>query len=230
MILKISYQIRFPLGAEFQSDPKYLFIQKIYMSIRRILCIDKSLSKCTTCIHQKNCLYHFLSGEDFRYFPGILVDRNHLEKKMFDKRDTILTTFYLIGVAAEYVGFIQEYFNTTKELVGIYFQKHLIEIAYLDDTNLYNGELEFTGLLKEIKEIEECIQYYNQKYSCQYPIPKIQIMNQGSCIRDFNQYHIGSHSFRKEGYRMKIVVQEYPNIFKQIGIGKYAFIGGGKAR
>ena len=28
MILQISYQIRFPLGAEFQSDPKYLFIKK----------------------------------------------------------------------------------------------------------------------------------------------------------------------------------------------------------
>ena len=229
MVLKISYQIRFPLGAEFQSDPKYLFIQKIYTSIKRILCIETKIPNCFSCTHQDHCLYYFLSGEDFKYFPGILVDRNQLEKKMFDKRDTLLVTFYLIGLVSEYVAFIDEYFNTTQELVGVYFQKHLVEIVYLNDSNVYNGELEFTGLLKDIKEIEACIRYYNQKYNCHYLMPIIQVISQGSYIRDFNHYHIGTHYFHKNGYKMKIVTQDYPNIFKQIGIGKCAFIGGGKA-
>ena len=38
MILQISYQIRFPLGAEFQSDPKYLFIKKIYSNMKNNMC------------------------------------------------------------------------------------------------------------------------------------------------------------------------------------------------
>ena len=89
MILQISYQIRFPLGAEFQSDPKYLFIKKIYSNMKKIICVNSKLYKCENCIKKENCLYYFLSGEDFKGFPAIIVNRQLLEKKKYNKNESL---------------------------------------------------------------------------------------------------------------------------------------------
>ena len=79
MILKIKYQIRFPLGSFLKDDPKYLIIKKIYSEIRRILCVNDN--NCKECSKKDRCLYYLLSGNNFETYPSILVKRNFLEKK-----------------------------------------------------------------------------------------------------------------------------------------------------
>lgn len=228
MIKKISYQIRFPLGAEFQSDPKYLFLKKIYTSIKKILCLNKKIDKCETCNKKERCLYDYLSGENFEYFPGILVDRNSLEKKKYDKSETFELTFYLIGTASQYVDFITEYFNSTSQLGEHFFQKRLIDLEYIDDQKLYSGKLKSTTTLEDIVEINLCLDYYNQKYNCNYLIPEIKVISKDSYMRDFSHYQINYHKIYLNGYKMVIEIKNYPYIFTKIGIGKHAFLGGGK--
>lgn len=229
MVLQITYQIRFPIGGNFNSDPKYLFIKALYQSIKKVICMNKEGS-CNSCPFKERCLYYFLSGENFTNYPAILVDRMSLEKKQIDKNETINLTFYLIGVACEYIGFIREYFDITSELVGIFFQKHLVKQEYLDDTKTYNGILTYSGLITNIDEINQTIIYYNDKYNCNYPFPNVEMISQGAYIRDFNQYQINHHHFNIKGYKMVVNVENYPEILLQIGIGKNAILGGGKSR
>ena len=124
MILKLSYHIRFPIGAEFQSDPKYLFIKNIYKGMKKVICTNVNKS-CRECIKKEKCLYYFLSGENFSYYPSILINRDYVEKKSIKKNDSLLIELYLIGVACEYVGFIREFFDSTNQLGSFFFQKHL---------------------------------------------------------------------------------------------------------
>ena len=70
--------------------------------------------------------------------------------------------------------------------------------------------------------------YYNEKYNCQYIIPDTKIVLEGSYIRDFNYYQINLKRFYFNGFKMIIEVKNYPAIFMRIGIGKNAFLGGGK--
>ncbi len=228
MVLQITYQIRFPVGGNFNSDPKYLFIKALYQSIKKVICMNKE-NKCIDCPFQSKCLYYFLSGENFTNYPAILVDRMSLEKKQIDKNESINLTFYLIGVASQYIGFIREYFDITSELVGVFFQKHLIKQEFIDDVETYNGIITYNGLIPNLEEITKAINYYNDKYNCNYPFPKIEMISQGAYIRDFNQYQINSRHFNLNGYKMVVKVEKYPQIFMQIGIGKNAILGGGKS-
>ena len=93
---------------------------------------------------------------------------------------------------------------------------------------LYNGKLKSETLLTDMNEIPLCLCYYNEKYNCQYIIPDTKIVLEGSYIRDFNYYQINLKRFYFNGFKMIIEVKNYPAIFMRIGIGKNAFLGGGK--
>ncbi len=167
-------------------------------------------------------------GEDFKGFPAIIVNRQLLEKKKYNKNESLELSFYLIGTATQYVDFISEYLDTTNKLWNNFFQKRLMKVEYLDDTELYNGKLKSETLLTDMNEIPLCLCYYNEKYNCQYIIPDTKIVLEGSYIRDFNYYQINLKRFYFNGFKMIIEVKNYPAIFMRIGIGKNAFLGGGK--
>ncbi len=228
MILKLSYNIRFPLGANFQSDPKYLFIKNIYKGMKNVICINKNHT-CNGCEKKDNCLYYFLSGENFMQYPSILINREFVEKKNINKNENLKIELYLIGVACEYVGFIREFFDSSNKLGGFYFQKHIEKEEYIDDKTLYNGKLRFISFINSIEEISECLNYYNRKYNCNYPNVFIKDADIGMSIRDFNHYQINGKKINIAGYKMNLYVEQYPKIFLEIGIGKLAFLGGGKA-
>ena len=107
--------------------------------MKKIICVNSKLYKCENCIKKENCLYYFLSGEDFKGFPAIIVNRQLLEKKKYNKNESLELSFYLIGTATQYVDFISEYLDTTNKLWNNFFQKRLMKVEYLDDTELYNG-------------------------------------------------------------------------------------------
>lgn len=229
MILKLTYQIRFPLGAEFALDPKFIFIKNIYSSIKNILCNNQE-RKCKTCQKSSTCIYHLLSGKDFEYYPAIVINRKFIEQRKLTKSDELTLDFYLIGVASQYVGFIQNYFDVTKTLENQYFQKFLLEQVYLDEDEYYDGNITFSTPIRSIEDIEQMIKYYNDTYNTNIKIPIVEVETPNiPKMIDYNKYIINGHLLKYDGYKYKLNVKNFSKELFKIGIGKTACIGGGHA-
>lgn len=228
MILRITYQIRFPLGGEFSVDPKFLFFKKIYFSMKNLLCNNQG-EKCCHCIKASKCIYYMLSGENFKYYPSITVKRKMVEKRRFNKNEVIDLSFYLIGIASQYVGFIQNYFDITNTLEKQYFQKFLVEQIYLDEKKYYDGNVKFVTPISSLEEIDEMIDYFNDIYSTDIEKPIIEsFISNNNKIIDYNKYVINGHLLKYEGYKYEIKVNRFLKAFFEIGLGKNACIGGGQ--
>lgn len=229
MILKLTYKIRFPLGAEFTIDPKFLFLKRIYTMMKDVICTNKE-SKCTLCNKNSKCVYYKLSGENFKNYPAICVNRNYMEKKKISKNDELIVTFYCIGIAGQYVDFIKNYFDITNTLEKQYFQKFIIEQNYIENYSNYDGNIKFITPIESIDDIVDSIKYYNNNYNVDFIMPSIKIIEKKyQETRDYNKYIINGNILKYYGYRYEGFVKNYSRIFFEIGLGKNACIGGGKA-
>lgn len=229
MILNLQYKIRFPLGANFSLDPKFIFIKQIYTSIKKITCQNINC-KCKECSKKEKCIYYLLSGEDFIGYPSILINRNFVEKKQVNKNEVIKLNFYLIGVATEYAGFITNYFDLTSTIFGNYFQNFLVERIYLDESKTIDGNIKLSNPLQNVLEINEMVEYYNNKYMTKYHHPKVEIVGDNNIIiNDYTKYNINHHFFKYSGIKYLLNVNNFSRTLLDTGVGKLSFMGGGLA-
>ena len=204
MIREIIYNIRFPFGSTFDKDPSIVFLKKIYNEILYCTCLSDK--KCCSCLKKEKCIYYLLSGENFQYYPSICVKRDFVNKKTFSKNDVFQLKFYLIGVANNYYEFITSYFDSTEYIASFFFQKILIENKIINNTDIYKGTILYNNIIVNQNDIISSINYYNNKYKCHFSIP----------------------IFSNEEELININVENYPKVLIDYGVGKYAFIGGGK--
>ena len=228
MILEITYKIRFPLGGLFSLDPRFLFIKKIYESIKKVLCLNET-KKCMSCDKTDKCIYHMLSGKDFSEYPSILINRNFLEKRNYAKNEVLSLKFYLVGIASEYGAFITNFFDNTNTLEKNYFQNHLVSQEYYDETKTTSGTYNFITPLSSINDIYTMIDYYNQEYLTKIKFPQINNSSiNKQLISDYNQYIINGKKIIYKGYKVNLDIQNLSYILIKTGIGKNNIIGGGK--
>lgn len=227
MILKIKYQIRFPLGSFLKDDPKYLIIKKIYSEIRRILCVNDN--NCKECSKKDRCLYYLLSGNNFETYPSILVKRNFLEKKNYKSNETFELEIFLIGIASSYLDFVTEYLKTIDYIGDAYIQKKQIDLEYIDESETIDGNIVFNGLIRDIDEVIKCLKIYSEKYSFKFNDVEIEEIERGRYLIDYTKYFINGKYFENKGYQIKAKVKNYPKVLLDIGIGSFAILGGGTA-
>lgn len=228
MIGRITYNIRFPLGGIFENDPEYLFIKTIYKEIYYCSCLNKI--KCNECHRQEQCLYYLLSGENFKMYPSIVVNRKMVNKKVYDSNDVLSITFYLFGIATNYIDFITEFFNTTEYISNYFFQKVLVDKEIINDNENYTGNIDFITPIISIEDIYSSIRYYNNKYKCKMSEPKIEQIEFGIKLIDTNRYFFGNTHIKIEGYKANFKANNYPCVLLTSGVGKIAILGGGQAK
>jgi hypothetical protein len=227
MIKKISYRLRFPFGAEFNHSPKYIFIKKIYKTIKKNTCLDNG--NCKLCSRHKSCIYYLISGEDFYHYPSIVVENKYLEKTIYHKNEILDLTFYIIGNLSIFSSFIDEYFESTDFIFGIYYQKTRLKMEVMDEKQVYDGLIRMvTPFLKE-SNIPEMVNFYNQAYLCQFDT-NIKIMGENTfSTNDYRFYFINNHKIFQKGLLGEFRVKNFPMVLTEIGIGKSNVIGGGRS-
>ncbi len=228
MIREITYLIKFPLGASFQKPFKYLLLKSIFNDIKDKTCSNKE-RLCKECQESKNCLYHLLSGEDFKEFAGVIVDKAYLEKQSFSIQDSIKVSFYLIGITSIYEDFIHEYFRTHDFLKKQYFQKILIESNNLDESKNYDGYVRFITPFNEKTNINNQLSYFNCNYKTEFETVCMIEKQEGKFVKDETNYYFSKQKFRLNGYIGKYAVKNYSRALMKIGIGKENIIGGGRS-
>lgn len=224
MIRRISYLIRFPLGASLKYDVKYLLIKKIYGEIKKLVCLNNG--DCSKCSCNNKCIYYMLSGENFKEYPSILVKRDFFEQKVYKNNDVFEVNFYMIGIASAYFDFIIEYMKTIDYISGYYFQKHILDNSLLDEEVIDNSVINIK-LIKDIDEILNSVQYYNKKYNASIEIPIIIDKEEGIAKIDYNDYIINGCKIKISGKNYKLKVKKYSNSLLESGVGKNAILGGG---
>ena len=228
MIKIIEYKIKFPLNAEFFKDPEILFLSKIYNEIYKCTCINKQ-NLCNNCQKKQNCIYYFLSGENFSKYPAIGIKRSIINKRRYFSNDVLSLKFYLIGVAANYSEFITAFMQTEETIGKHFFQKVLVKNELLNTNTVFEGNVQFKNVVIDTEDIINSIHYYNEKYKCNFDIPIFEEIKYVMQVKDETLYRICNNYVRIKGKTFKVRVKKYSNLFFDIGLGKYGFIGGGQA-
>lgn len=227
MVTKIDYLIRFPFGAEFNKNPKFLFIQSIYREIKTHTCLNDY--KCESCNLKESCVYFDISGQQFSFFPAILVNMNYLEKTKFKRNEVLDVSLYLIGNSSIYVDFIDSYFSNCDSLNGIYFQKTRKGEVKYDEKERYDGRVNVVNPFSKEDKICEMLTYYNSQYDTDFvtdvDIKEVNVINSN----DRRKYLINGKMFKLSGFIGLFHVKNCPEVLLEMGIGSNNIIGGGKS-
>lgn len=229
MIKLIEYKVKFPLNADFKKDPEILFLSKIYNEIYQCTCINKQ-NKCDNCVQKMKCIYYFLSGENFTKYPAIGIKRSIINKRIFSSNDVLNLRFYLIGVSVNYAEFITA-FMLNEETIGKYFfQKVQVRNELIQENELYEGKICFQNVIVNLEDIVQSIKYYNEKYKSNFYIPILKEEKNEIQFNDETVYKICNKIIKIKGKTIDVKTRNFSNLFFEIGLGKYGFLGGGDSK
>lgn len=231
MITRIIVDLKFPIGASFNSNINIIVFKKLLMFIKKLSCISKG-EKCENCSFRDDCSYYWISGENFKGYSGIIIENEFFNKNIFKKQEIKKFEFYLIGDVKLFSNYIELFFNNLNQsLCNNYFYFHNYETKTLH----MNEKIKVSNIVTPIENLclstvyNEMINYYNKKYHTDFII---------------NNENINLSSFREVSYK-PIMINNVPiyyrgfigsikesflidNVFEKIGIGKFNFLGGGK--
>ena len=86
MIKKVEVLISFPMGAKFRENLDLSIYRKLMNFIYDLSCFN-FMTKCNECSQCKECRYYLMTGENFRFYPGILVKSDMFGKSHFGKNE-----------------------------------------------------------------------------------------------------------------------------------------------
>lgn len=227
MYKKISYKVRFPLGGKFDIDPKIILLRNIYREIKKCSCLNIEY-KCYNCDFNDKCIYYYLSGHNFQEYPGINVDGTFMGKTDFKRNDVFDVSFYAIGNCAKYFEFIKEYMSTHDYINNVLFQKVVIKEEVINSNEVYNGKIIYKSIVKDLDDINKCINYYNNFYKTNYLIPEFTLIDKPLEFNDYREYIFNGRRIKVSGIIYNANVCNYQQELLDIGVGSYAFLGGGK--
>jgi len=228
MIHKIIYNLRFPMKTTLNKSLQYILISGFYRNIKEKLCIKED-KNCIDCVLKKNCIYHFVSGESFTNYPGILIHKKFYEKRLFQANESVKVVFYLVGNCELYRNLIQEYMLDTIKIGNSYIQKVRISDEKLDCGVHYTGKVRFVTPIKNLDEIKEMIKYYNYQYHTNF-YDEIEITPlDEKFLYDETNYRIADITIKLFGNSGTYYVNNYPLALLEVGIGKENILGGGHA-
>ncbi len=96
MITQTKIRLCFPEGASFSEAPSLIIYKKMLAGIKRISCTN-SKSKCSDCPSRSDCRYYWITGNNFDTVPGLYVQRQLFEPKLFHKNECCLVHLFWIG-------------------------------------------------------------------------------------------------------------------------------------
>lgn len=227
MVVRYKYLLKFPFGASFNKDLKYLIYSSLFREIKKITCINLE-GTCETCPLSDTCIYYHLSGENFNNYPGVIIDRFIVEKRKFKSDEIIELNIYLFQSLIKFEGFIRKFIEDNNNFFDHFYQiiKFDKEIIKIDGT--YDGEILAVTPISQIDKINNQLEYYNDKYDTNFNL-KFEIFEVNTKkVKDRNNYYINGVRINLEGLVGELKVNNLDKILFTIGIGKQNFFGGGK--
>lgn len=229
---KINVLLSFPIGASFRNNPKLLIYKLFLHFVKKMNCINVD-KKCGFCINRLECKYYGISGQDFKEYPGIILNINYFEKKIYRANEEMNLQFYTIGnqsINASYVEiFFKNYFK--QEIVGIPYYVKDIDIIEVNEVSSF--ELTYLKIRSIIETddvldvIDNMIEYYNLNYRTSFKKVDGELIHSSrKCVSTINinkkfvKGYVGVFQFKNS-----ICI---PQSFTKIGIGRYNYLGGGK--
>lgn len=234
-LTKIEIELSFPTGAHFYQNINN-FIYKQYINYLYKLNCFASNQKCCSCPFNKECHYYHLTGNNFKYYPNIIINNNIFSKSIFHNEECVSITFYIIGKNDLHINYLKLFFESylNQRLAGNFFYLKNFKISNIENKSIITNKIVLYSSIKSldfIEEYNEMINYYNSNYDTNYNL----LTNHNYNIKMKKNSKLDVIQFKTKtvkpiGYTYKCELDDCISIssdFMLIGIGNYNFIGGG---
>lgn len=231
-LYKIEVCLSFPLGAYFHQNVT-LYIYKTFLKmVKKLSCTNNG--KCCDCLFSSNCQYFNITGQNFKYYPGVIFDQEMIENNIFRENDELKLNIYFIGNCSRYNDYLNIFF---KEYLDYTLAGHAFLIKSINNSIVYDELQKFHSL--KIRSLIETLDfqtsynnmvtYYNKYYCCNYEL--INNLTELINVKKINNNFINFETRKVflKGYTYEIITNNYFSMnLLLLGIGKYNFLGGGK--
>lgn len=231
MIQKVEVLISFPMGARFRDNLDISLYRELVRFIHDLSCFNAN-TKCNACPICNECRYYAITGENFKFYPGILVHNNMFEKKNFKRNEQKKFEFYFIGnnkSFSEYVDLLFSKFN--QNLYGNFFYLKYIEKSILDPKNRELQQVQFSTCIESLNFSDvynQMVTYYNEKYKTEYDLISNGLMLENHRFLEELPVFLKTKKLFVKGYVGSLYNPVMINQnFLEVGIGKFNCVGGG---
>jgi hypothetical protein len=224
MVTHYTYEITLLVDADFQRCPKFLLYQKLMREIKRLTCL-RSERVCRNCPLKAQCIYDKLSGENFHFFPAIIIKRNIAEPMKYSSRSKFQIELFLLGNAA-FRGYIESFFEHLKEINKQYVMVQNVGKEILESQRLEDRKYRIMTPFKET-DISTQLAYYLDRYKCRFEPTTINHIQKKRKVYDKTSYRLDNRHIRINGVLGDVVFESIDALLVEIGIGQTNFIGGG---
>lgn len=234
-ITKVDIEIIFPQGAHFYQNIN-VFVYKQYINFLYKLNCFAVDQKCCSCPLSKECRYYRCTGENFKYYPNILIKNNLFAKSIFQNEESTKLSFFIIGNSRDHINYIKLFFHSylNQKIAGNFYYLKNINIKTINQEYKTINQAVISSCIKTtnfISDLNKMINYYNNHYVTNYKILE-------DCdieIKNVKHSQLESINFKTKriipkGYTFQIYFKskiDIPVDFIEIGVGIYNFVGGG---
>lgn len=228
---KIRVLISFPMGANFIGSIQINIYRRLIAFIKNLMCFNTQ-SKCKDCSKSKQCRYYQMTGENFSYYPGLIIRNNLFDKKHYKENEQKEFIFYFVGNNKIYKDYIEIFFDQLNQnLFGNFFYLNSIDIEELKPSYTKNCTLIITTPIDSSNfksSYNQMILYYNAIYDTHFELLKEYVDSSNQQSIQWSPIKLKTRMIRPNGYIYTAHINEKidTSLF-EIGIGKYNYIGGG---
>ena len=169
---KIEIELILPQGALFYQNIN-LFIYKQYINFLYKLNCFAVDQKCCSCPLSKECYYYHCTGENFKYYPNILIENPIFTQAIFQKEEVLKISFFIIGEDIKHMNYIKLFFQSylNQKIQGYFFYLKNINMIDCNQKNISLNHIMISSCIKTTHftdEYNQMINYYNKHYLTQY--------------------------------------------------------------
>lgn len=232
MVNRIHVLISFPMGANFIGNIQVDIYRRLIAFIKDLMCFNTQ-SKCKDCNKNKHCRYYQMTGENFSYFPGLLIENNLFNKKRYKENEQKEFIFSFIGNNVIYKDYISLFFEQLNQnLFGNFFYLNSINVDVYESKPTKKRSLTIITPIDSLNfklSYNQMVLYYNAKYETCFKLLKESVEPTNIRSVQWSPIKLKTRNIKINGYIYKIQInEELDSTLLKIGVGKYNFLGGGQ--
>lgn len=232
---KVSVVLSLPNGAHFYNNINLIVYKKLIEFIYKMNCLSPR-ETCFSCPLSSTCRYYHYTGENFKYYPAILISNDIFVKRIYQSKECISFDFYLVGDAVYLFQYIKVFFEDYlhQKIGGSLFYVKDIYTDPLEEQMISIKHLKINTIIINENFIDlynDTVLYYNRKYNTEF-----QLMESCSYrISNLKHIHLNSLELKTKRINMSGVIYtvsfsedvQISTLIQKIGVGYYNMIGGG---
>jgi len=224
MVTHYIYEIQLLTDAEFRMCPMFLLYRKLMRKIKKLTCL-RSDHTCRHCPLQDQCIYYALSGENFKFYPAIMIKRNLVEQTKYSFRSSFRVELFLLGNKA-FKGYIESFFEDLTNIDRNPVTARQNRAATLEPNLLKEKTCRLMTPFKDT-DLKGQLHYYMEKYSCHFELSNPSIVKNMRRVYDQARYRLDDTVIRINGVLGDIFFDSLDARLLEIGIGQTNYLGGG---